>query len=79
MRHPSSKRNDAGGNPPAVPLPGGVKVARRFVKPHGVGASPTLAANFNLRFPNDDLRAAGCSQLTATLQVRREFHGWLAE
>jgi hypothetical protein len=30
---------------PAVPLPGGVKVARRFVKPHGVGASPTLAAN----------------------------------
>jgi hypothetical protein len=31
---------------PAAPLPGGVKVARRFVKPHGVGASPTLAANF---------------------------------
>ena len=31
---------------PAVPLPGGVKVARRFVKPHVVGASPTLAANF---------------------------------
>ena len=30
---------------PAAPLPGGVKVARRFVKPHGVGASPTLAAN----------------------------------
>ena len=29
----------------AAPLPGGVKVARRFVKPHGVGASPTLAAN----------------------------------
>src|SRR5437764_14695842 len=29
---------------PAAPLPGGVKVARRFVKPHGVGASPTLAA-----------------------------------
>src|SRR5258708_31647641 len=28
-----------------APLPGGVKVARRFVKPHGVGASPTLAAN----------------------------------
>jgi hypothetical protein len=25
-------------------MPGGVKVARRFVKPHGVGASPTLAA-----------------------------------
>ena len=32
---------------PRVPLPGGVKVARRFVKPFGVGASPTLAANFN--------------------------------
>ena len=31
---------------PAAPLPGGVKVARRFVKPHGVGASPTLAASF---------------------------------
>src|ERR1700729_157418 len=33
---------------PAAPiqLPGGVKVARRFVKPHGVGASPTLAAIF---------------------------------
>src|SRR6266571_377196 len=33
---------------PAAPLPGGVKVARRFVKPHGVGASPTLAANFRV-------------------------------
>ena len=32
---------------PAAPLPGGVKVARRFVKPHGVGASPTLAASLN--------------------------------
>ena len=31
---------------PAAPLPGGVKVARRPVKPFGVGASPTLAANF---------------------------------
>ena len=30
----------------AAPLPGGVKVARRPVKPFGVGASPTLAANF---------------------------------
>ena len=29
------------------PLPGGVKVARRFVKPFGVGASPTLAARFS--------------------------------
>ena len=33
---------------PATPmlLPGSVKVARRPVKPGGVGASPTLAANF---------------------------------
>ena len=31
---------------PAAPLPGGVKVARRPVKRFGVGASPTLAANF---------------------------------
>ena len=29
---------------PAAPLPGSVKVARRPVKPFGVGASPTLAA-----------------------------------
>ena len=47
MRHPSSKRNDAGGSPAgsANSLPGSVKVARRPVKPFGVGASPTLAAN----------------------------------
>src|SRR5262245_40047154 len=31
---------------PAAPLPGGVKVARRPVKPFGVGASPPLAAIF---------------------------------
>ena len=37
-------------------LPGGVKVARRSVKPHGVGASPTLAAN---------LRKAGRYKLAA--------------
>ena len=30
---------------PAAPLPGSVKVARRPVKPFGVGASPTLADN----------------------------------
>src|SRR5882724_9836183 len=49
MRHSFSKRTDAGANPAGsanCKLPGGVKVARRFVKPHGVGASPTLAANF---------------------------------
>ena len=47
-RHPSSKRIDAGENPAgsAMFLPGSVKVARRSVKPFGVGASPTLAANF---------------------------------
>ena len=47
IRHPSSKRTYAGGNPAGsanLPLPGGVKVARRPVKPFGVGASPTLAA-----------------------------------
>src|SRR5207247_2227195 len=46
-RHSSSKRTHAGANPAGSAnsqLPGGVKVARRFVKPHGVGASPTLAA-----------------------------------
>src|SRR5205809_7165419 len=32
-RHPSSKRNDAGGNPAGSTMPGGVKVARRPVKP----------------------------------------------
>ena len=31
---------------PTAPLPDSVKVARRPVKPGGVGASPTLAANF---------------------------------
>lgn len=48
IRHPPSKRNDAGGNPAGstrFKLPGGVKVARRFVKPHGAGASPALAAS----------------------------------
>ena len=47
IRHPPSKRNDAGGSPAGsanYPLPGSVKVARRPVKPFGVGASPTLAA-----------------------------------
>ena len=33
---------------PAAPLPGGVKVARRPVKPFGVGASPTLAASLKM-------------------------------
>ena len=34
---------------PAAPLPGSVKVARRPVKPFGVGASPTLAAILNCK------------------------------
>ena len=34
---------------PAAPLPDSVKVARRPVKPGGVGASPTLAANLEGR------------------------------
>ena len=46
IRHPPSKRNDAGENPAGSAMPGSVKVARRSVKPFGVGASPTLAANF---------------------------------
>ena len=67
MRHPPSKRNDAGENPAgsaSLKLPGGVKVARRFVKPFGPGASPGLAANF----------AAGASRLRANLnhQLRNE-------
>ncbi len=51
IRHPSSKRIYAGENPAGSAnqlLPGGVKVARRPVKPFGVGASPTLAANFRV-------------------------------
>ena len=46
-RHSSSKRTDAGASPAGsanFKLPGSVKVARRPVKPRGVGASPTLAA-----------------------------------
>ena len=95
MRHPSSKRNDAGGTPAGSaslrrsletphlragasgerpdplgrlrlrlgkPLPGGVKVARRFVKPHGVGASPTLAAIliYDLRMRIYELHKTRC-------------------
>ena len=56
---------------PAAPLPGGVKVARRFVKPFGVGASPTLAANFNFGFTNDDLRACGKSRAAQALVNRK--------
>ena len=47
----ASNIEDEGGSPSAsanLLLPGGVKVARRPVKPFGVGASPTLAANFRV-------------------------------
>ena len=62
----------------AAPLPGGVKVARRFVKPHGVGASPTLAANFQgVMSAADGLvrneEVAGATPATLTI------FGWLAE
>ena len=51
---------------PAAPLPGSVKVARRPVKPFGVGASPTLAANFRVQ----------CQQQTAWFGTRRVLaHG----
>src|SRR5258708_39722037 len=50
---------------PAAPLPGGVKVARRFVKPHGVGASPTLAANLgcnvSIRRPCSERGGSRCN------------------
>ena len=36
---------------PAAPLPGDVKVARRFVKPHGAGASPALAMALPAELP----------------------------
>ena len=57
---------------PAVPLPGGVKVARRFVKPHGVGASPTLAASFQgvlsaADGPAWNWEAAGATPATLTI------------
>ena len=59
---------------PAAPilLPGGVKVARRFVKPHGVGASPTLAANFQgvlsaADGPAWNREAAGATPATLTI------------
>ena len=63
---------------PAAPLPGGVKVARRFVKPHGVGASPTLAANFQ-----GVLSAADGPTWKPGVRPARGGHpahfGWLAE
>ena len=42
---------------PAAPLPGGVKVARRPVKPRSVGASPTLAASRQVQSARDQVLA----------------------
>ena len=57
---------------PAAPLPGSVKVARRPVKPFGVGASPTLAAIFQgVMSAADGLvrnqEAAGATPATLTI------------
>jgi hypothetical protein len=67
---------------PAAPLPGGVKVARRFVKPHGVGASPTLAANFQgVMSAADGLvrneEVAGATPATLTISGRQADISWL--
>ena len=67
---------------PAAPLPGGVKVARRFVKPHGVGASPTLAANFQgVMSAADGLvrneEVAGATPATLTISRRQADTSWL--
>ena len=67
---------------PAAPLPGGVKVARRFVKPHGVGASPTLAANSQgVMSAADGLvrneEVAGATPATLTILGRQADISWL--
>ena len=61
MRRSSSKRTDASASlagSAIFELPGGVKVARRPVKPRGVGANPTLAANSNARVAQSPERDA---------------------
>ena len=67
---------------PAAPLPGGVKVARRPVKPHGVGASPTLAAIFQgVMLVVDGLvrsqEAAGATPATLPNSGRQADISWL--
>lgn len=67
---------------PAAPLPGGVKVARRPVKPFGVGASPTLAATFQgVMSAADGLvrnqEAAGATPATLTISGRQADISWL--
>jgi hypothetical protein len=64
---------------PAAPLPDGVKVARRFVKPHGAGASPALAANLKeLGISDCGFRIAEWKIRALGFQIRNLF-GWLAE
>src|SRR2546425_5911550 len=67
---------------PAAPLPGGVKVARRFAKPHGVDASPTLAAIFQgVMSAADGLvrneEVAGATPATLTISGRQADISWL--
>ena len=67
---------------PAVPLPDSVKVAWRPVKPFGVGASPTLAANFQgVMSAADGLvrneEVAGATPATLTISGRQADISWL--
>ena len=67
---------------PTAPLPGSVKVARRPVKPFGVGASPTLAANFQgVMSAADGLvrneEVAGATPATLTISGRQADISWL--
>jgi hypothetical protein len=67
---------------PVAPLPDSVKVARRSVKPFGVGASPTLAANLQgVMSAADGLvrnqEAAGATPATLTLTGRQADKSWL--
>src|SRR6266496_3965195 len=66
----------------AAPLPGSVKVARRPVKPFGVGASPTLAAIFQgVMSAADGLvrneEVAGATPATLTILGRQADISWL--
>lgn len=67
---------------PAAPLPDSVKVAWRPVKPFGVGASPTLAANLQgVMSAADGLvrnqEAAGATPATLTIFGRQADISWL--
>ena len=56
---------------PAAPLPGGVKVARRPVKPFGVGASPTLAAILENRIGIAEVGALPTPSANLTINQRK--------